>query len=173
MQSFSSLLQKRKAEDANGYLSPKKKKLTDINVIMKKLNQYTLGVYFENHDGITPYYWPLYKALNDEDHWVKRLKVGMSVRRRGETGSATKILKHTKKDYLHWLIFVRFLDEKELRNIDHISKMWRKDIAEAMNLYFSTECRDNSSQHSIGPPKKYVSFGVQSDVVNLSMEVVQ
>ena len=42
----------------------------------------------------------------------------MSVRRRVENGSATEIMKHTKKTYLDWHIFVRFLDEKELKKIE-------------------------------------------------------
>ena len=43
MQPFSSLLQKRKAGNVKEHLSPKKKKPNDINVIVKKLNPYTLG----------------------------------------------------------------------------------------------------------------------------------
>ena len=108
MQPFSSLLQKRKAGNVKEHLSPKKKKPNEINVIVKKMNPYTLGVYFENPDATTPYYWPLLKALNDEDDWVKRLKIGMSVRRRVENGSATEIMKHTKKTYLDWHILLDF-----------------------------------------------------------------
>ena len=173
MQPFSSLLQKRKAGNVKEHLSPKKKKTNEINVIVKKMNPYTLGVYFENPDATTPYYWPLLKALNDEDDWVKRLKIGMSVRRRIENGSATEIIKHTKKTYLDWHIFVRFLDEKELKNIDNIGETWGKDITGAMNQYFSNECRDNPEQKNFGPQKKYVFSGVEADVVNLSIEVVQ
>ena len=173
MHSFSSLLQKREAGNANEHLSPKKKKPNDINVIVKKLNPYTLGVYFENPDATTPYYWPLFKALNDEDDWVKRLKIGMSVRRRVENGSATEIMKHTKKTYLDWHIFVRFLDEKELKKIDNIGEAWGKDITAAMNLYFSNQRRDNPDQQTYGPVKKYTFAGVQADVADLSTEVVQ
>ena len=174
MQSFSSLLQKRKAGDANEYLSPKKKTSnTNINVIMKKLNPYTLGVYFENADGTTPYYWPLFKALDNEENWVKRLKIGMSVRRRGDSESATVIMKHTKKSYLDWHIFVRFLDEKELRKIDSVGEAWGRDITAAMNLYFSNQRRDNPDQQTYGPMKKYTFAGVQADVADLSTEVVQ
>lgn len=136
MQSFSSLLQKRKAGDANEYQSPKKKTANDnINVIMKKLNPYTLGVYFENSAGSTPYYWSLFKALDNEENWVKRLKISMSVRRRADAGSTTTIMKHTKKSYLDWHIFVRFLDEKELKKIDNIGEAWGKDITAAMNIF--------------------------------------
>ena len=174
MQSFSSLLQKRKAGDANEYQSPKKKTPnTNINVIMKKLNPYTLGVYFENSDGTTPYYWPLFKALDNEDNWVKRLKISMSVRRRGDSESATAIMKHTKKSYLDWHIFVRFLDEKELKKIDNVGEAWGRDITAAMNLHFSNQRRDNPDQQSYGPVKKYTFAGVQADVADLSTEVVQ
>ena len=174
MQSFSSLLQKHKAGDANEYQSPKKKTPnTNINVIMKKLNPYTLGVYFENSDGTTPYYWPLFKALDNEDNWIKRLKISMSVRRRGDSESATAIMKHTKKSYRDWHIFVRFLDEKELKKIDNIGEAWGRDITAAMNLYFSNQRRDNPDQQNYGPVKKYTFAGVQADVADLSTEVVQ
>ena len=54
MQSFSSLRQKRKLSDADGYVSPQKKKANQISVIIKQLNPYVLGAYFENEDGSTP-----------------------------------------------------------------------------------------------------------------------
>ena len=97
----------------------------------------------------------------------------MSVRRRGDAGPTTSIMKHTKKSYLDWHIFVRFLDEKEVEKIDNISEAWGRDITAGMNLYFSNQRRDSPDQQSYGPLKKYNFAGVQADVVDLSMEVVQ
>ena len=114
MQSFSSLRQKCKSSEADGYLSPQKKKANQISVIIKQLNPYVLGAYVENEDGSTPYYWPLYKGLNDEAEWVKKLKIGMSVCRRTKDGSVNEVMKHSNKDYLTWHIFVGFMTETEM-----------------------------------------------------------
>ena len=121
MQSFSSLRQKRKSFDADGYISPQKKKANQINVIIKQLNPYVLGAYFENEDGSTPCYWPLYKGLNAEEEWVKKLKIGMSVCRRTKDGPVNKVMKHSNKDYLTWHIFVRFMTETKLKKLDIVA----------------------------------------------------
>ena len=68
MKSFSTLCNKR-AEDDDvgksyfGASSPTKKRVVCIKVIVKMLDPYCLGVYFEKEDGSTPYYWPLLAGL--------------------------------------------------------------------------------------------------------------
>ena len=172
MQSFSSLRQKRKSSDADGYISPQKKKANQISVIIKQLNPYVLGAYFENEDGSTPYYWPLYKGLNAEEEWVKKLKIGMSVCRRTKDGPANEVMKHSNKEYLTWHIFVRFMTETELKKIDTVADTWGKNLCGAMNAYFLRQREVAPDKHRY-LPKKYVFPGVEPCVAKLGNYVVQ
>ena len=54
-----------------------------IKVVVKQLDPYCLGIYFEREDGSTHFYWPLYSDIEkSEKNWTKDLNIEMVVRRR-------------------------------------------------------------------------------------------
>ena len=82
MKSFQTLRKKRTADDDVGKTyfgssSPTKEKVVCIKVILKMIDPYCLGVYFEKEDGSTPYYWPLLAGIEKGEDWCTDLDIGM------------------------------------------------------------------------------------------------
>ena len=141
MKNFQTLCEKRTADDDVGkpYFgssSPTKKRVVCIKVIVKMMDPYCLGVYFEKEDGSTPYYWPLLAGLEKGDDWCKDLGIGMCVKRRVEGGEPSAILKQTRNTGLYWHIFVWFLDEEELKESHKIGTSWGLKVSGTMNKFF-------------------------------------
>ena len=169
MKSYVNKSTKRKSNQVmNTYHgSPSKKKPVTIKVIVKQLNPYTLGAYFENEDGSTPYYWNLIKALEKEEEWTKKLNIAMTVKRRESNGGIDIPMRNSEKSELFWHMFVRFIDVKDLKNSATIANKWGKDLALAMSH------QDMKNRKAWFPVKKFCFTDVQHDVENLSDNVVQ
>ena len=127
MKSFPNQRQKRKgsADRLKYHASPTKKTARMIQVVVKQLDPYCLGIYFEREDGTMPYYWPLYTEIEKSaKHWTKNLDIKMVVRRRGTGEGLRAIMKQSTKKTLYWHMFVRFLDNKQLKDSKKIGAEW-------------------------------------------------
>ena len=118
-----------------------------IKVVVKQLDPYCLGIYFEREDGTMPYYWPLYTEIEKSaKHWTKNLDIKMVVRRRGTGEGPRAIMKQSTKKTLYWHMFVRFLDNKQLKDSKKIGAEWGGEIAAAMNKFFLQKQKEDESK---------------------------
>ena len=175
MKSFPNQRQKRKgnADRLKYHASPTKKTARMIKVVVKQLDPYCLGIYFEREDGSTPFYWPLYSDIEkSEKNWTKDLNIEMVVRRRDKYGGPRAIMKQSTKNTLYWHMFVRFLDNKQLEDSTKIGAEWGEKVAAAMNRYFIQKQREDESKAS-WVIDKYVFAGVDEMVEKASDCIVQ
>ena len=175
MKSFPTQRQKRPASaDKNKYhASPTKKNSHMIKVVVKQLDPYCLGIYFEREDGTTPYYWPLYaKIEKSAKNRTKNLDIEMVVRRRDTGEGPRAIMKQSTKKTLYWHMFVRFLDNKQLKDSKKIGAEWREKIAAAMNKFFLQKQKEDESK-ATWVIDRYVFTGIDEMVQKASDYIVQ
>ena len=173
MKSFATHRQKRGGDNAlNIYHgSPSKKKAVENLVKVYQLDPYTLGAYFIKEDGTSPYYWPLYKGLETNKQWCQDLNIGMTVRRRAIGGTPGETMKvKTKNGHMNWYMFLRFLEQDEIKKSKKIGEAWGKNLAATMSKYFF---RVNQMEKSTYQADRFVFDHMLSTVEKLSDHAVQ
>ena len=67
----------------------------------------------------------------------------MTVRRRTVGGKPTEVMKvKTSTHYINWHMFLRFLEEDEIKYSKKIAEKWGWKLANAMAVYFSHKHRE-------------------------------
>ena len=178
MKSFATQRQKRGGEDvAKVYYGSPSKKMAVVNFVkVLQINPYTLGAYFIKEDGASGYYWPLITGLDKNESWCKDLQIGMTVRRRAVGGNPTEVMKvKTSTRYINCHMFLRFLEEDEIKDSKKIAEKWGSKLANAMSVYFSRKHREEIKKNTtnVFPAEKFICHDVTDSVENLSDLVVQ
>ena len=175
MKSFATMRQKRGGEDGSKMYhgSPSKKKAVVNHVKVVQMNPYTLGAYFIKEDGTSAFYWTLITGLENNKSWCKELEIGMTVRRRAVGGAPTEVMKvKTKKGAINWHMFLRFLEEDEIKETKMIAEKWGTKLAGTLsNYFFSRRKEENSNTTFLA--ERFVFNGVSDAVENISDHVVQ
>ena len=172
MKSFATLRQKRGGEDGTKMYhgSPSKKKAVVNYVKVIQMNPYTLGAYFIKEDGTSAY---LITGLEKNESWCKELEIGMTVRRRAVGGVPSEVMKvKTKKNEINWHMFLRFLDEDEIKESKKIAQSWGTKLAGTMSKYFFSR-RKEANVNTTFLAERFVFNNVSDAVENLSDHVVQ
>ena len=91
-------------------------------------------------------------------------------------GGPTEVMKiKTSKGYINWHMFLRFLDEDEIKDSKKVAEKWGLKLASAMSLYFSIKRREESKTNTtnVFPADKFICSDVTDSVENLCDHVVR
>ena len=95
----------------------------------------------------------------------------MCVKRKVGGGEPSAILKQTRKTGLYWHMFVRFLDEGELKESHKIGTAWGLKVSGTMNKFFM-KARQEKGTSTLYFVEKYVSNGMEESVEKVSDLIV-
>ena len=95
----------------------------------------------------------------------------MCVKRIVEGREPSAILKQTRKTGLFWHMFVRFLDEGELKESHKIGTAWGLKVAGTMNKFFIKALQEKGTS-TLYFVEKYVSNGIEESVEKFSDLIV-
>ena len=97
----------------------------------------------------------------------------MTVRRRVDGGGVGESIKIAVKDkQLNWHMFLRFLEDTDLKNSTDIGNVWGQKLAGALNKFFFKQRQEDSSRSKFSV-ERYVFRGMDDKVEKLSEKVIQ
>ena len=123
-----------KRDGANRFLSPtKKQKMNNvIDLVVRLMNPNTIGFFFQKKNGCAAYSHPLNKAVEDSKPWTEELKINMIVRR-VEEGTLHVPKKQRPNTNYNWYMYLRVLDEEELKDVHQVAEDWGKVLEQVLN----------------------------------------